>query len=121
MLVPLVQSEVALLQDQGLNLLQEMMCLSIGKAIAMHRKYASRSQRRMALILVTDESGDRDKCREPVDAAELGCREGHRSQTAASRLFEQRVYRKDHREVQDHTDHRCRDRREGSVERLVAA
>ncbi len=39
---------------------KEMMCQGVGRAIAMHRKYAARGQRGMAMILVTDESGDRE-------------------------------------------------------------
>jgi hypothetical protein len=39
---------------------KEMMCQAVGQAIAINQKYAERTRRRMALILVTDESGDRD-------------------------------------------------------------
>jgi len=39
---------------------KELMCQAIGRSIAMHRDYATRGRRRMALILVTDESGDRE-------------------------------------------------------------
>lgn len=38
---------------------EESMCPSIARAISMHRDYAVKGRRRMALILVTDESGDR--------------------------------------------------------------
>ena len=37
---------------------KEMMCSAVLTAIATHRQYAKGSQRQMALILVTDESGD---------------------------------------------------------------
>ena len=37
---------------------KEMMCQSVGQSIAMHDDYARRTRRKMALILVTDESGD---------------------------------------------------------------
>ncbi len=38
---------------------KEIMCQAVGRSIALHRNYVNRTQRRMALILVTDESGDR--------------------------------------------------------------
>ena len=37
----------------------EMMCQAVGRSISMYKKFASRGQRKLALILVTDESGDR--------------------------------------------------------------
>lgn len=37
---------------------REMMCEAVGRAIALHRPYAEKSNRKMLLILVTDESGD---------------------------------------------------------------
>jgi hypothetical protein len=36
----------------------EMMCSAVGESIRVHREYAQGSRRQMALILVTDESGD---------------------------------------------------------------
>ena len=39
---------------------KEVMCQAVGRSIASFRQYASKGQRRMALILVTDESGERD-------------------------------------------------------------
>ena len=38
---------------------KEMMCHAVGKSIAQMREYAQRENRQMALVLVTDESGDR--------------------------------------------------------------
>ena len=38
---------------------KEMMCQAVGRSIAYFRTYANRTQRRMVLVLVTDESGDR--------------------------------------------------------------
>ncbi|MBC8873179.1 MAG: VWA domain-containing protein [Planctomycetes bacterium] len=38
----------------------EMMCQAVGFAIAGHREYAKRTRRQMALILVTDESGEQE-------------------------------------------------------------
>lgn len=37
---------------------KEMMCSSIQQAIAIHRPYANRTNRQMAMVIVTDESGD---------------------------------------------------------------
>ena len=37
---------------------KEMMCSTVGQAISMHRPYAQRTKRQMALIMLTDESGD---------------------------------------------------------------
>lgn len=37
---------------------KEMMCSSIQQAIAIHRPYAQRTNRQMAMVVVTDESGD---------------------------------------------------------------
>ena len=39
---------------------EEMMCRAVGQAIGAHKSYAAKTRRRMALILVTDESGNRD-------------------------------------------------------------
>lgn len=39
---------------------KEYMCSAIQKAIADHRQYAQRSRRQMAMIVVTDESGERN-------------------------------------------------------------
>lgn len=39
---------------------EEMMCRAVGQSISLYRDYAIKGQRRMALILVTDESGDRE-------------------------------------------------------------
>jgi hypothetical protein len=39
---------------------KEMMCEAVASSINLHRDYAKKSKRQMALILVTDESGDRD-------------------------------------------------------------
>jgi hypothetical protein len=38
---------------------KEYMCTAIGQAIAIHRQYAAKTKRQMAVIVVTDESGDR--------------------------------------------------------------
>lgn len=38
---------------------EEMTCSAVLQAIAMHRQYAQRTRRQMALVLVTDESGNR--------------------------------------------------------------
>ena len=38
---------------------EEMMCTAVGKSIALHRQIARQQDRQMALVLVTDESGDR--------------------------------------------------------------
>lgn len=38
---------------------KEMMCSAVTQAIATHKQYAAKGGRQMALILVTDESGDR--------------------------------------------------------------
>jgi hypothetical protein len=38
---------------------EEMMCSAVLQAIATHRQYAQRTRRQMALVLVTDESGNR--------------------------------------------------------------
>jgi len=38
---------------------KEIMCQAVACSIAMHRKYIDKTSRRMALILVTDESGNR--------------------------------------------------------------
>jgi hypothetical protein len=38
---------------------KEMMCQAVGRSIATFRPYVNRTQRQMALVLVTDESGDR--------------------------------------------------------------
>jgi len=37
---------------------KEMMCQAVGRAIVQHREYAQKAGRQMALILVTDESGE---------------------------------------------------------------
>ncbi len=37
---------------------EEVMCLAVGTAISHHRKYCQRQKRRMAVILLTDESGN---------------------------------------------------------------
>lgn len=37
---------------------KEMMCQAVGRSIAAYKDYAKRTKRQMALILVTDESGD---------------------------------------------------------------
>lgn len=37
---------------------KEMMCQAIGRSVAQYKDYAMRSHRQMALVLVTDESGD---------------------------------------------------------------
>lgn len=37
---------------------KEMMCEAVGRAIAQHRSYGTKGQRRMVLVLVTDESGE---------------------------------------------------------------
>lgn len=37
----------------------EMMCMAVGRSIAAHRDVVQRQRRQMALVLVTDESGDR--------------------------------------------------------------
>lgn len=39
---------------------KEYMCSAVVQSIALHRQYAQRSRRQMALIVVTDESGERD-------------------------------------------------------------
>ncbi len=39
---------------------KEIMCQAVAYSIATYQKYANKTQRRMALILVTDESGDRE-------------------------------------------------------------
>lgn len=39
---------------------QEMMCQAVGRAISQHREYAKKTGRQMALILVTDESGEHE-------------------------------------------------------------
>jgi hypothetical protein len=39
---------------------KEYMCQAVGRAISTHRDYARRTNRRMALILVSDESGEHD-------------------------------------------------------------
>jgi hypothetical protein len=39
---------------------KEIMCQAVGRAIAQHRDYVRTSKRQMALILVTDESGEPD-------------------------------------------------------------
>jgi len=38
----------------------EMMCTAVQKALEPHRPYAQKTRRQIAIILVTDESGDRD-------------------------------------------------------------
>ena len=38
---------------------EEIMCQAVGRSILLHQDYASKGRRRLALILVTDESGDR--------------------------------------------------------------
>jgi len=37
---------------------EEFMCQAVGRSISLHRTYVNRTRRRMALILVTDESGN---------------------------------------------------------------
>ncbi len=39
---------------------KEVMCSAVGKSINLHREYCKKSGRRMMLILVTDESGERE-------------------------------------------------------------
>ncbi len=39
---------------------KESMCSAVGKSINLHREYCKKTGRRMMLILVTDESGDRE-------------------------------------------------------------
>jgi hypothetical protein len=46
---------------------KEMMCQSVGTAIRLHRQYSKK--RRMALVLVTDESGDRENNNRFLEAA----------------------------------------------------
>ncbi|MCH5377837.1 MAG: VWA domain-containing protein, partial [Planctomycetes bacterium] len=58
---------------------KEMMCQAVGRAISQHRQYVKRGGRQMALILVSDESGepeDNAQYLEPmIDVAkEAGCR-----------------------------------------------
>jgi hypothetical protein len=45
------------------------MCSSIGRVIAQHREYAQRTRRQMALILVTDESGEPEDNGQYLEAA----------------------------------------------------
>ena len=40
---------------------EEMMCNAVFQSIAMHQEYANRQDRQMVLILVSDESGDREE------------------------------------------------------------
>jgi len=37
---------------------KEMMCLAVGRSIALHREFAAKTQRQMVMVLVTDESGE---------------------------------------------------------------
>ncbi len=39
---------------------EEIMCQAVGRAISAYRTYANRTRRRMMLVLVTDESGNRE-------------------------------------------------------------
>jgi hypothetical protein len=47
---------------------EEMMCQAVGETITRHRQFAARG-RQMALILVTDESGNRDNNEQYLEAA----------------------------------------------------
>jgi len=56
---------------------EEMTCLAVGKAIQDFRKFATSGRRKLALILVTDESGDREtnsQFLEPAIAEAKGAR-----------------------------------------------
>ncbi|MEX2174019.1 MAG: vWA domain-containing protein [Pirellulaceae bacterium] len=48
---------------------KEMMCSAVGQAIQTHRQYAQATRRQLAVILVTDESGDRDDNNEMLERA----------------------------------------------------
>ncbi len=48
---------------------KEVMCQAVGYAIAGHREYCAKTNRQMALVLVTDESGDRDNNARYLEAA----------------------------------------------------
>lgn len=48
---------------------KEMMCTAVGKAITTHREFCKRTGRRMMLVLVSDESGEREDNDAYVEAA----------------------------------------------------
>lgn len=48
---------------------KEMMCLAVGSSIATYHKYATSGRRQLALILVTDESGELEDNLQNVEAA----------------------------------------------------
>ncbi len=60
---------------------KEMMCQAVGRAIATHREYAKRTDRQMALVLVTDESG------EPEDNLQYLERMIEEAKLAACRIY----------------------------------
>lgn len=53
---------------------KEMMCLAVGSSIATFHKYASAGRRQLALILVTDESGEQDDNLQNLEPALLEAR-----------------------------------------------
>jgi hypothetical protein len=48
---------------------KEMMCLAVGSSIAAYHKYATSGRRQLALILVTDESGEEEDNFQNLEAA----------------------------------------------------
>jgi hypothetical protein len=54
---------------------EEMMCSAVLRAIAAHREYAARQDRQMALILVSDESGNREEIDAYLEATISGALE----------------------------------------------
>jgi hypothetical protein len=58
---------------------EEMMCQAVGRSIELHMQYAKQTDRQMALILVTDESGNRENNAQYLEGAvamakAAGCR-----------------------------------------------
>ncbi len=56
---------------------KEMMCQAVGRSIAQMREYAQRENRQMALVLVTDESGDRPTNEQVLERAIAEAKAAH--------------------------------------------